>query len=47
LITRGDVDAIQRIIYDYLDAVDAGEMTLTGETLEILRKFGAKIGVGI
>lgn len=43
----GDVDAIQRIIYDYLDAVDAGEMTLTGETLEILRKFGAKIGVGI
>lgn len=43
----GDVDAIQRILYDYLDAVDAGEMTLTGETLEILRKFGAKIGVGI
>lgn len=43
----GDVDAIQRIIYDYLDAVDAGEMTLTGETMEILRKFGAKIGVGI
>lgn len=43
----GDVDAIQRIIYDYLDAVDAGEMTLAGETLEILRKFGAKIGVGI
>ena len=43
----GDVDAIQRIIYDYLDAVDAGEMTLSGETMEILRKFGAKIGVGI
>ena len=43
----GDVDAIQRILYDYLDAVDAGEMTLAGETMEILRKFGAKIGVGI
>ena len=43
----GDVDAIRRIVYDYLDAVDAGEMVLSADTTAILRKFGAKVGVDI